>query len=131
MKLNIELSESLAWYSLVKLNQLLTMISHWSFSTQYFKTSMIFPLIFTMVDLENSIDSNSDHSSTLVGLNTSRVESKLFEHGFQDANRSQLEVLLKCEEAIKKNASKVKSITCRIRLANIIAITIFAILAAV
>ena len=84
-----------------------------------------------MVDLENSIDSNSDHSSSLVGLNTSRIESKLFEHGFQDANRSQLEVLLKCEEAIKKNASKVKSITCRIRLANIIAITIFTILAAV
>ena len=68
--------------ALLKLNQLLLMSSHWLFSTQYFKTSLIFPLIFTMVDLENSFDPNAEQSSHVHRINTSKIESKLFEHGF-------------------------------------------------
>ena len=70
------------------------MLTHWLFSTQYFKTSMIFPLIFKMVDLERSCDSSTDTSYTAAGLNTAKIESKLYEHGFQDVNRRKIEVLI-------------------------------------
>ena len=55
---------------------------------------MIFPLIFKMVDLESSIDSSTDTSFTTAGLNTAKIESKLYEHGFQDVNRRKIEVLI-------------------------------------
>ena len=58
------------YYALVKLNQMLTMTSHWLFAAQYFMTSMIFPLIFTMVDLEISIDVRDDRYSAVTGLDT-------------------------------------------------------------
>ena len=55
---------------------------------------MIFPLIFKMVDIESSINSSTDTSFTTAGLNTAKIESKLYEHGFQDVNRRKIEVLI-------------------------------------
>ena len=48
------------YYKLIKLNQVFSMTSHWLFATQYFKTSIIFPKIFAMVDLEISVDSREN-----------------------------------------------------------------------
>ena len=70
------------YFTMLKINQILTMTSHWLFAAQYFKTSIIFPKIFTMVDLEISIDSRENSQASMTGLDTSKIESKLIEHGF-------------------------------------------------
>ena len=109
---------------LIKLNQMCSMIYHWMFSTQYIKTSMIFPLIFTMTDLEITMDRSSDRS-TNHEIDTSRIDSKLHSHGFSEVNKNQIDVLISCELAIKKCANKVKKVTLYTRIVNIVAITIF------
>ena len=58
------------YFTMLKINQVLSMTSHWLFASQYFKTSIIFPRIFTMVDLEISIDSRENSQASMTGLDT-------------------------------------------------------------
>ena len=78
------------YFTMLKINQVLSMTSHWLFASQYFKTSIIFPRIFTMVDLEISVDSRENSQSSMTGIDTSKIESKLIEHGFEDVSKSKI-----------------------------------------
>ena len=84
-----------------------------------------------MVDLEISVDSRENSQSSMTGIDTSKIESKLIEHGFEDVSKSKIQVLKNYDNAIKKSANNVKRIISWIRLANIIAVSIFTAIACV
>ena len=83
-----------------------SMIAHWLFSTQYFKTSQILPVMLKQVEFEKF--QNRDG-----GINIKLLESAMIKHKI-NYSLDKYELLRTIDEKINENASRVKKIQTRI-----------------